>query len=109
MPGIIIPRKTVLRIAKLVDEGDDEVQTELGETKIRFTVGGVVLTSKLIDGTFPDYHRVIPTGNDKKLVVDRRASPKRSTASRRSRPSAAARSSSSIDRAHVTVAVDQPG
>ena len=45
--------------------------TELSDTKIRFTIGGVVLTSKLIDGTFPDYQRVIPSGNDKKLIIDR--------------------------------------
>ena len=44
---------------------------ELSDSKIRFTIGSVVLTSKLIDGTFPDYQRVIPTGNDKKLVIDR--------------------------------------
>ena len=47
------------------------VTVELSDTKIRFTIGGVVLTSKLIDGTFPDYQRVIPTGNDKKLTIDR--------------------------------------
>ena len=49
------------------------VTTELSDTKIRFTIGSVVLTSKLIDGTFPDYQRVIPTGNDKKLVIDRQS------------------------------------
>ena len=49
-----------------------------------------MLTSKLIDGTFPDYQRVIPTGNDKRLTVDKAISPRPSTASRRSRPSAAA-------------------
>ena len=47
--------------------------TELSDTKIRFTIGSVVLTSKLIDGTFPDYQRVIPTGNDKKLIIDRQS------------------------------------
>ena len=46
---------------------------ELSETKIRFTIGSVVLTSKLIDGTFPDYQRVIPSGNDKKLTIDRQS------------------------------------
>ena len=44
---------------------------ELSHTKIRFTIGDVVLTSKLIDGTFPDYERVIPHGNDKELTVDK--------------------------------------
>ncbi len=71
MPGIIIPRKTVSELAKLVDDPDVSVGTELSDTKIRFTIGSVVLTSKLIDGTFPDYQRVIPTGNDKELVIDR--------------------------------------
>ncbi|MFI0849274.1 DNA polymerase III subunit beta [Mesorhizobium sp. IMUNJ 23232] len=71
MPGIIIPRKTVNELQKLVDVPDVAVATELSDTKIRFTIGGVVLTSKLIDGTFPDYQRVIPTGNDKRLLIDR--------------------------------------
>ena len=70
MPGIIVPRKTVLELRKLVDEGDEEVQVALGETKIRCAVGEAELTSKLIDGTFPDYDRVIPAGNDKLLEVD---------------------------------------
>ena len=61
--------------------------------KIRFTIGDVVLTSKLIDGTFPDYARVIPANNDKSSPSTRRISRPRSTASRRCRASAAARSS----------------
>ena len=73
MPGIIIPRKTVSELQKLVDDPDIAVTTELSETKIRFTIGSVILTSKLIDGTFPDYQRVIPTGNDKKLIIDRQS------------------------------------
>ncbi|ESY84924.1 DNA polymerase III subunit beta [Mesorhizobium sp. LNHC220B00] len=73
MPGIIIPRKTVSELQKLVDDPDVAVTTELSDTKIRFTIGSVVLTSKLIDGTFPDYQRVIPTGNDKKLILDRQS------------------------------------
>ena len=70
MPGIIVPRKTVLELRKLVDEGDEEVQVALGEAKIRCAIGEAELTSKLIDGTFPDYDRVIPAGNDKLLEVD---------------------------------------
>ena len=70
MPGIIVPRKTVTEIQKLVEDIDAEVAIELSTTKIRFTFGDVVLTSKLIDGTFPDYARVIPTGNDKRLIVE---------------------------------------
>jgi DNA polymerase-3 subunit beta len=73
MPGIIIPRKTVSELQKLVDDPDVAVTTELSDTKIRFTIGSVVLTSKLIDGTFPDYQRVIPTGNDKRLIIDRQS------------------------------------
>jgi len=73
MPGIIIPRKTVSELQKLIDNPDVPVTTELSDTKIRFTIGSVVLTSKLIDGTFPDYQRVIPTGNDKKLIIDRQS------------------------------------
>ncbi|HVL72090.1 MAG TPA: DNA polymerase III subunit beta [Beijerinckiaceae bacterium] len=71
MPGVIVPRKAVAEIQKLVEEGGDEVGIELSSSKIRLTFAGVVLTSKLIDGTFPDYQRVIPTGNDKRLTVER--------------------------------------
>jgi DNA polymerase-3 subunit beta len=73
MPGVIIPRKTVSELQKLVDNPDVAVTTELSDTKIRFTIGSVILTSKLIDGTFPDYQRVIPTGNDKRLIIDRQS------------------------------------
>ena len=69
IPEIIIPRKTVLEIRKLVDEADEDIQLSLSETKIRFVTGDATLTSKLIDGTFPDYDRVIPTANDKVLEV----------------------------------------
>jgi DNA polymerase-3 subunit beta len=71
MPGVIVPRKAVAEVLKLVEDAGDSVTVELSPTKIRFTLGLVVLTSKLIDGTFPDYQRVIPAGNDKQLVVDR--------------------------------------
>jgi DNA polymerase-3 subunit beta len=71
MPGIIVPRKTVGEIQRLLEDPDTDVQVELSDAKIRLTVGAVVLTSKLIDGTFPDYGRVIPQGNDKELRVDR--------------------------------------
>jgi len=69
LPGVIVPRKTVLELRKLVDEGEDEVQIALSDAKIRCAIGEAALTSKLIDGTFPDYDRVIPTGNDKMLEV----------------------------------------
>jgi DNA polymerase-3 subunit beta len=71
MPGVILPRKTVGEIQKLLEDGDAAIIVELSPAKVRLTVGPVVLTSKLIDGTFPDYARVIPSGNDKRLVVER--------------------------------------
>lgn len=70
MPGIIIPRKTIGELRKLVDEAADAIEITLSESKIRFAFDHVVLTSKLIDGTFPDYQRVIPQGNDKIVEVD---------------------------------------
>jgi DNA polymerase-3 subunit beta len=74
MPDVIVPRKAVGELRKLLDEAmDGNVLIDLSASKIRFTMGGeggVVLTSKLIDGTFPDYSRVIPTANDKLLKVD---------------------------------------
>ena len=70
MPGIIIPRKAVLEVRKLIDELDDSINIGLSETKIKFSFGSTALTSKLIDGTFPDYDRVIPEGNDKILEVE---------------------------------------
>ena len=77
MPDVIVPRKAVAELRKLLEEAlDGNVEVELSASKIRFTLGGeggVVLTSKLIDGTFPDYSRVIPTGNDKLLRLDPKA------------------------------------
>jgi DNA polymerase-3 subunit beta len=74
MPDVIVPRKCVAELRKLLDEAlDANVLVDLSASKVRFTLGGengVVLTSKLIDGTFPDYSRVIPTGNDKLLRLD---------------------------------------
>jgi DNA polymerase III subunit beta len=70
IPGVIVPRKTVTELRKLLDEMDQDVSIALSDTKIRFTFGDTVLTSKLIDGTFPDYDRVIPLNNDRILEVD---------------------------------------
>ena len=70
MPGVIVPRKTVNELHKLLEETDKSVDVSLSETKIRFSFDATVLTSKLIDGTFPDYERVIPAGNDKIVKVD---------------------------------------
>jgi DNA polymerase-3 subunit beta len=71
MPGVIVPRKTVAEVQRLIEDAGDEVEVELSPAKIRFSFGKVVLTSKLIDGTFPDYGRVIPASNDKTLVVNK--------------------------------------
>ena len=70
MPGVIVPRKTVGELRKLIDETDEPVQVSLSDTQVRFAFDSTVLTSKLIDGTFPDYERVIPAANDKILKVD---------------------------------------
>ena len=72
MPGVIVPRKTVGEVQRLIEDNEAEVAIELSQGKIRFTIGDVVLTSKLIDGTFPDYGRVIPQNNDKELIVDKK-------------------------------------
>jgi len=73
MPGVIVPRKCVAELRKLLDEVDGSVGVSLSGTKIRFDLGQAILTSKLIDGTFPDYSRVIPTANDKILKLDPRS------------------------------------
>ncbi|GAM00418.1 MULTISPECIES: DNA polymerase III subunit beta [Sphingomonas] len=73
MPDVIVPRKCVGELRKLLDEVDGSVGVSLSGTKIRFDLGQAILTSKLIDGTFPDYSRVIPTANDKILKLDPKA------------------------------------
>ena len=73
MPDVIVPRKCVAEIRKLLDEADGAVEVSLSASKIRFRLSGATLTSKLIDGTFPDYSRVIPQGNDKLLKIDVRS------------------------------------
>ncbi len=72
MPGVIVPRKTVAELRKLLDEAQGDVEVALSDTRIQFTVGTIQLTSKLIDGTFPEYERVIPRDNDKILRVGKK-------------------------------------
>jgi len=72
MPGVIIPRKTVAELRKLLEEMSGNVEVGLSDTRIQFHVDAVMLTSKLIDGTFPEYERVIPRGNDKVLRVGKK-------------------------------------
>ncbi|WP_341910950.1 DNA polymerase III subunit beta [Ferrovibrio terrae] len=73
MPGVIVPRKTVGELRKLLEGGSSEARIELSDTKIRFAIGDLVLVSKLIDGAFPEYERVIPRDNDKVMEVDSKA------------------------------------
>lgn len=70
MPGVIVPRKTVAELRKLLESKGGEVVVSLSDTKIRFAFDDVVLVSKLIDGAFPDYERVIPASSDKSMEVD---------------------------------------
>ncbi|WFE75430.1 DNA polymerase III subunit beta [Roseinatronobacter sp. S2] len=70
MPGVIVPRKTVGELKKLLEDDDMQIAVSVSETKVRFATPDISLTSKVIDGTFPDYTRVIPTQNTKRLEVD---------------------------------------
>jgi len=72
MPGVIIPRKTVAELRKLIEEVSGDVGIALSDTRIQFRVDSITLTSKLIDGTFPEYERVIPRDNDKVLRVGKK-------------------------------------
>jgi DNA polymerase III subunit beta len=69
-PGVIIPRKTVDQVRRLLDDGSGPVEVQVSQAKVRFELGRASLTSKVIDGSFPDYLRVIPQGNDRILSVD---------------------------------------
>lgn len=74
MPAVIIPRKTVAEIIRLAQTfTDQQVTLEVSDTKIRFTAGRTVIVSKLIDGTYPDYDRVIPPVSNKIARVDAKA------------------------------------
>ncbi|EYD73135.1 DNA polymerase III beta subunit [Limimaricola hongkongensis DSM 17492] len=70
MAGVIVPRKTVNELRKLLDDDEAQIEVSVSETKVRFTTPNITLTSKVIDGTFPDYSRVIPQNNAKRLEVD---------------------------------------
>ncbi len=72
MPGVIVPRKTVGELRKLLDEVSGAVEIALSDTRIQFKADAITLTSKLIDGSFPEYERVIPQGNDKVLRVGKK-------------------------------------
>jgi len=70
MPGIIFPRKAVVELRRLLEDAGEQVTVAVSPAKIKLSFDDVVLTSKLIDGSFPDYSRVIPSDNDKTLVVE---------------------------------------
>jgi DNA polymerase-3 subunit beta len=67
----ILPRKTLAELSRLLQEGEDDIQYERGENHLFFDVGGRLLISRMIDGQFPAYERVIPKGNDKKIEFER--------------------------------------
>jgi len=69
--GVILPKKTLLELGKLLVEGDGDVLFESGENHLFFNVGGRMLISRMIDGQFPAYERVIPKGNDKHIEFER--------------------------------------
>lgn len=68
---MILPRKTVLELIKLLDDSDENVSIEVGSNQVNFSFSGIKLISKVIDGKFPDYTRVIPIGHQNSLMVDR--------------------------------------
>jgi DNA polymerase-3 subunit beta len=68
---VIIPRKGILELSRLLTEGDEEVSLVIGANNIRAKTRNFTFTSKLVDGKFPDYDRVLPKGGDKVLVADR--------------------------------------
>jgi DNA polymerase-3 subunit beta len=68
---VILPRKTIIELSKLLDESEKPVTIDLSAAQARFRFGNVVLVSKLVDGKFPDYSRVIPQNQPKKLKLDR--------------------------------------
>lgn len=68
---VIIPRKTIVELVKLLADSEEPVTLRVGENQVTIELGGTRLVSKIVDGKFPDYQRVIPVGHDKKLVVNR--------------------------------------
>ena len=70
VPAVIVPRKTVAEIRKLIEGVEGDVQIAVSPSRIQFMLERAILVSRLIDGTFPDYERVIPTGNDKAAILE---------------------------------------
>jgi DNA polymerase-3 subunit beta len=69
-PGVIVPRKTISEARRLLDDAGEQVDLQLSAQKVRFEFNGAALTSKVIDGSFPDYNRVIPRDNNRVMMVD---------------------------------------
>ena len=67
--SLILPRKTVFQLCSLLTEISDQLKMQTSENKIKFTLGNIKLISKVIDGKFPDYKKVVPNTNDKTLIV----------------------------------------
>lgn len=68
---VILPRKTVVELIKLLDDSDEDVQVELASNQVNFSFSHIKLISKVIDGKFPDYYRVIPVGHQNSFTTDR--------------------------------------
>jgi DNA polymerase III subunit beta len=68
---VILPRKTVIELIKLLDDSDEDVQIEIASNQVNFSFGNIKLISKVIDGKFPDYNRVIPTGHQNTFTTER--------------------------------------
>ena len=71
LPGVIIPKKTINELSKLLSENSNEIELEISSSKIIFFIDNLILISKLIDGNFPDYNKVIPKNNTNNLIINR--------------------------------------
>ncbi|WP_199103760.1 DNA polymerase III subunit beta [Aquitalea sp. ASV11] len=68
---VILPRKTILELYKLLQDSDELINIEVLANQVRFSFGSTVIISKVVDGKFPDYNRVIPLDNDKIFLIER--------------------------------------
>jgi DNA polymerase-3 subunit beta len=68
---VILPRKTVIELTKLLSENDEEVVIRIGQNQVQFEFGGISIITKIVDGKFPDYNRVVPVGHGKHIELDR--------------------------------------
>jgi len=69
-PGVIVPRKTIQEARRLMEDAGETIDLQLSAQKVRFEFARCALTSKVIDGSFPDYMRVIPRDNHRTMIVD---------------------------------------